>query len=138
MAEKNFKEAYKLNATNCEAPFYLGKIYTRYLQWEKSGTYFEKAALCNFDKEKALEKKIEEIEKSAFSEERKKRLISMKKIQLKKRILTKATLFYNAAAGYFNAGMKRQALRLAQQAAFHSSIKDKAEELIRQIKNQDI
>ena len=138
VAEKNFKEAYKLNATNCEAPFYLGKIYTRYLQWEKSGTYFEKAALCNFDKEKALEKKIEEIEKSAFSEERKKRLISMKKIQLKKRILTKATLFYNAAAGYFNAGMKRQALRLAQQAAFHSSIKDKAEELIRKIKDQDL
>jgi tetratricopeptide (TPR) repeat protein len=138
VAEKNLKEAYKLNATNCEAPFYLGKIYTRYQQWEKSGTYFEKAALCNFDKEKTLEKRIEEIEKSAFSEGRKKRLISMKKIQLKKRILTKATLFYNAAAGYFNAGMKRQALRLAQQAAFHSSIKDKAEELIRNIKNQDL
>ncbi len=62
----------------------------------------------------------------------------MKKVQLKKTILTKSTLFYNAAAGYFNAGMKRQALNLAQQAALNSSIKDKAEELIKKIKEQDL
>ncbi len=62
VSEKNLKEAYKLDATNCEAPFYLGKIYARYQQWEKSGTYFERAALNNFNKENILEKKIEEIE----------------------------------------------------------------------------
>jgi len=41
------------------------------LQWtEKSGNHFEKVALCNSGKEKAPEEKIEEIEKSAFSEGR--------------------------------------------------------------------
>jgi len=59
---------------------------------------------------------------------------------LKKTVLTKATFFYNAAAGYFNAGMKEQAPNLAQKATLHSALKEKAEELILKIKelNQDL
>ena len=140
VAEENLKEALKLDRSDCEASYYLGKIYAVYQDWKESGIYFEKAALCNEGKEKKLEDKIKEIENSDFSEERKVRLIKKKRIQLRKTILTKATFFYNAAAGYFNAGKKEQALSLAQKATLHSALKKKAEELILKIKqlNQDL
>lgn len=138
VAEENLKEALELDCSNCEAAYYLGKVYAVYQDWKKSGVHFEKAALCNEEKE--LEDKIKEIENSDFPEERKERLIKKKRIQLKKTVLTKATFFYNAAAGYFNAGMKEQALSLAQKATLHSALKEKAEELILKIKqlNQDL
>jgi len=140
VAEENLKEALKLDPSNCEASYYLGKVYAAYQYWKESGVYFEKAALCNQGEEKALEDKIKKIENSDFSEERKDRLIKKKRIQLRKTILTKATFFYNAAAGYFNAGMKEQALNLAQKATLHSALKEKAEELIFKIKqlNKDL
>jgi len=134
VAEKNFQEALRLDPNNCEAAFYLGKIYADRQEWAKSGEYYEKAALCQRGKELALERNLAEIEDSGFSEERKQKLISKKKAQLKKTILTKATFFYNAAAGYFNAGMNEQALELAEQALHHSALKEKAEELIQEIK----
>ena len=140
VAEKNLKEALELDLSNCEASYYLGKVYTVYQDWKESGIYFEKAAFCNEGEEKKLEDKIKEIENSDFSEERKVRFIKKKRIQLRKTVLTKATFFYNAAAGYFNAGMKEQALSLAQKAILHSAFKEKAEELILKIKqlNQDL
>jgi tetratricopeptide (TPR) repeat protein len=136
VAEKNFQEALRLNPNNCEAAFYLGKIYADRQEWAKSGEYYEKAALCQRGKELALERNIAEIEDSGFSEERKQKKIAKKKAQLKKTILTKATFFYNAAAGYFNAGMNDQALELAEQALLHSALKEKAEELIKEIKQR--
>lgn len=140
VAEENLKEALELDRSNCEASYYLGKVYAVYQDWKESGIYFEKAALCNEGKEKKLEDKIKEIENSDFSEERKVRLIKKKRIQLKKTVITKATFFYNAAAGYFNTGMKEQALSLAQKATLHSALKEKAEELILKIKqlNKDL
>ena len=136
VAEKNFQEALRLDPNNCEAAFYLGKIYADREEWAKSGEYYEKAALCQRGKELALERNLAEIEDSAFSEERKKIKIAKKKAQLKKTILTKATFFYNAAAGYFNAGMTEQALELAEQALEHSALREKAEELIQEIKQR--
>ncbi|MDH4221067.1 MAG: hypothetical protein OEW23_20105, partial [Candidatus Aminicenantes bacterium] len=47
-----------------------------------------------------------------------------------------ATFFYNAAAGYFNAEMDDQALKLAEQATSHITLKQKAEELILKIKER--
>jgi len=75
------------------------------LKENKGATQDEKAAFCNEAEEKNLENKIKKIENSDFSEERKARLIKKKRIQLKKTVLTKATFFYNAAAGYLK---KRQ------------------------------
>ncbi len=134
IAEKNFLEALKLDFDNFEASYYLGKIYAAKQEWEKSGKYYESASLCQYRREKATERKITEIENSDFSEERKHKLISKKKFQLRKNVLTKATCFYNAAAGYFNAGKNEEALKLAEQALSHSVLKEKAEELIVQIK----
>jgi tetratricopeptide (TPR) repeat protein len=136
-AEKNFIEAMKLDFDNFEASYYLGKIYAAKQEWEKSGKYYESASLCQYRREKATERKITEIENSDFSEERKNKLLSKKKFQLKKTVLTKATCFYNAAAGYFNAGRNDQALKLAEQALSHSALKEKAGELIAEIKDRN-
>ena len=136
IAEKNFHEALKLDPNNCEAAFYLGKISGERQEWARSGEYYERAALCHNGKELSLERKIAEIEGSDFSQERKQKMIAKKKVQLKKTILTKATFFYNAAAGYFNAGMDDQALKLAEKASSHNALKQKAEELILKIKER--
>lgn len=136
VAETNFKESLKLDPNNCEAAFYLGKIFGDRQEWARSGEYYERAALCHYGKELALERKIAEIEGSDFSEERKQKMIAKKKVQLKNTILTKATFFYNAAAGYFNAEMDDQALKLAEQATSHITLKQKAEELILKIKER--
>ena len=137
IAEKNFQEAFRLDPNNCEAAFYLGKIYAERQEWAESGEYYEIAAICQYGKELALERNLAEIEESDFSVERKQKMIAKKKIILKKTILTKATFFYNAAAGYFNARMNEQALRLAEKALSHIAFKEKAEELIREIKKKD-
>lgn len=136
IAEKNFLDALKLDFNNCEASYYLGQLYAVKKKWKKSGEYYEMAAISQFRKEKATGRKIAEIEDSDFLEERKSKMLSKKKIQLRKTILTKATFFYNAAAGYINAGMNEQALKLAEQALFHSAFKEKAEELIVEIKER--
>lgn len=133
-AEKSFKEALRFGRSNCEANFYLGKIYTQRQDWKNSGLYFEKAAYCNEGTEKALEEKLNEIRTSSLSEERKTKLLLKKERQLKKTVLTKATAFYNAAAGYFNSGFKEKAMLCAEKAALHSAFKQKAEELVMRVK----
>lgn len=133
-AEKNFDEALKLNPANSEAHFYTGSIHARKKDWKNSGLSYGRAAHCYERAEKALEERIKEIEESSFSEERKEKLVARKKAQLRKTALTKATSFYNGAAGCFNAGMKEEALHFARQAALHSSLKEKAEELSNKIK----
>jgi hypothetical protein len=44
--------------------------------------------------------------------------------------LTKATSWYNAAAGFYNAGFPNKALQLAEKAASHSALKEKADDLL--------
>lgn len=133
-AEKDFQEAIKLNSPSCEPVFYLGKINGRWESWEKSALYFEQASRCYQGQENSLLQKIDEIENSSLSENRKKRHILKKKIQIVRTRLTKATSLYNAAAGYFNAGKKEKALILAQKASLIDSFRIKAEELIKRIK----
>lgn len=130
VAEENLKKAIKLGDAGCDASYYLGKVYVKKQEWKNSGDYFGGAALCYESIEKALNKKIEEIKTSAFAEERKKKHILRKTIQLRKTILTKATCFYNAAAGFYNAGIKKAALAFAERATSHPFFKQKAGELI--------
>ena len=105
-SEKNFLKAYKLDTLSGDPPYYLGKIRAKKADWINSGAYFETAGR-NFERsELSIQKKIKEIEKSSFAEERKKMHISQKQNQLKKMQLTKATALYNAAAGFYNGGMK--------------------------------
>jgi tetratricopeptide (TPR) repeat protein len=133
-SEEHFKKALWMNAGDCEASFYMGKISGIMEDWEQSGIHFENAAICNAGMERALKEKIQELEESSLSPGRKERHITRKKIQLIKVQVTKATAFFNAAAGYYNAGKTEKALSLAENSRENKTIKPKAEELISQIK----
>lgn len=136
-AEENLSSAIRLNPMNCEALYFLGRTYSATEAWERSGHFFERASACYEKNEQALEEKIKEIQTSPLSEDRRKRLIARKRIQLKKTQLTKATARYNAAAGYYNTGLIEKALSLAEKAAMHPALKASAEDLVRKIKKQE-
>lgn len=134
-AEREFKEALKLNPGYCEASYYLGNIYAKRDNWKISGEHFQASAQCSQRQETAIRNKIQEIENSSFAEERKQKHLNKKKLQLVSIRLSKATASYNAAAIYFNAKMYKQALSLAQEAAKHPNFKKQAEELIMSIRH---
>ena len=133
-SEEQFKKSLWINKGDCEASFYMGKIFSLRNNWEQSGIHFENAALCNAGMERALQEKIKELEDSALAPSRKEKLFIKKKIQMKKVRLTKATAYYNAAAGYFNAGQGKKALELALNVKDSKTLKPKVEELIKKIK----
>ncbi len=133
-SEEQFKKALWINPGDCEASFYMGKIFTLRTNWEQSGIHFENAALCNAGMERALQEKIKELEDSSLIASRKEKLFIKKKIQMKKVQVIKATAYYNAAAVYFNAGQGKKALDLALNAIDNKTLKSKVEELINKIK----
>ncbi|MDH7512442.1 MAG: tetratricopeptide repeat protein [Clostridiales bacterium] len=133
-AEKDLKEALEYNPANSEALFNLGSLYAGKEDWQNSGAYFGKAAFAFETDERALRAKIAEAEKSALSPERKEKFLRKKRVQLERTAISRATAFYNAAAGYLNAGQKPKALEMATKAADHPSFKEKAEELISRVK----
>lgn len=129
-AEKNLLEANKQDASNGDPSYYLGKIKNIQEDWLNSGAYFELASSRYEIKENMIQEKINAIKDSEFSEERKKKHLARKMSQLRKIQLTKATAWYNAAAGFYNAGYQKKARQLADKAATHNALKDKAEELL--------
>jgi len=136
-AEKEFIEALKYNGANTEALFGLGALSARKEKWKESGGFYETAAMVLEKNEAALADKINQIRKSSFSDERKARLLAKKEQQLKINQATKATALYDGAASYFNAAapdLKAKAAAMATRAAAHPQLKEKAEELIRKIK----
>jgi len=135
-AEENLKQAYKINSSNGDSPYYLGKIKSIQEDWLAAGSYFERAGVVYEQNESSIRRKMEEIKGSSFSEQRKKNLISHKARQLQKTILSKVTAWYNAAAGYYNADKKEKAVQMAEKAAAHPAFKEKAEELIELMKKQ--
>lgn len=133
-AEKNLKESNKLDASIGDSFYYLGKIKNIQRDWLNAGAYFDSASSRYAIQENEILKKMKEIEESEFSEERKKKHLARKTSQLKKIRITKATSWYNAAAGFYNAGYPEKALQLAIKAASHNALKEKAEELLNLMK----
>jgi len=133
-AEKDFLEALRYHPANSEVLFNLGRLYAGKEDWPNAGPYFEKAAFAFENEGRSLEDKIAQVEKSTLAPERKDRLLKKKKSQLERTLLTRATAFYNAAAGYFNAGQEYKALEMSTRSAEHPAFKQKAEELASGIK----
>jgi tetratricopeptide (TPR) repeat protein len=133
-AEKNLLEANKQDDSNGDPSYYLGKIKNTQEDWLNSGAYFELASRRYGIKEEMIQERIEAIKDSDFSEERKKKHLARKANQLRKIQLTKATAWYNAAAGFYNAGFPDKARLLAEKAVSHDALKDKAEELLQLMK----
>ncbi len=134
-AEKDFQESLQYNAANTEALFGLGTVASMQKRWEDAGRFYGEAGRAFESGEAALRRKIEEINRSALSGERKARLVRSREAQLERTRLSEATAYYDAAAAYLNAGAKDKALACAAKAAGHPALKDKVEELLRSIKN---
>jgi tetratricopeptide (TPR) repeat protein len=133
-AEMEFLEAVRYNPANSQALFNLGALYARNGDWADSGLYFEKAGFAFESESRTLQDKIAQVLYSSLAQERKDRLLQKRKSQLDKTLLSRATGFYNAAAGYFNAGQKFKALEMAARSAEHPAFKEKAGELTSGIK----
>jgi tetratricopeptide (TPR) repeat protein len=133
-AEKDFTESLKYDPVNTESLFGLGTIHTRRTNWVLAGEYFEKAGTAYAAEKATLLAAVREIEASPLAEERKARLVQRKKSQIERVGFTEATSFYNAAAAYFNAGLKGKAELSAERALAHPEVKDKAEEILRSIR----
>jgi tetratricopeptide (TPR) repeat protein len=133
-AEKDFKEALRYKPANSDVLYNLGSLFVRKEDWPNSGLYFEKAGFAFDNEERDLRDKIAQVEGSPLAPDRKERLIRKRRARLERALLSEATAFYNAAAGYFNAGQKYKALELAARSAGHPALKEKAEELMSGIK----
>jgi tetratricopeptide (TPR) repeat protein len=132
-AEKEFLESCKYGG-NTEALFGLGKVYAQKQKWLDSGLFFQQATVAVGQSQTLMTERIRQIKASSLSEERKARMIAKKEQQLKVLEATKATGYYDAAAGYLNAGRRTEALAMAEKAAAHPQFKDLADQLIKKIK----
>jgi tetratricopeptide (TPR) repeat protein len=135
-AEKDLREALNIEPSASDAAYYLGRLYADLKDWMNSGIYFAGAALSFEDKERSMEKKIEEIEASEMPPERRARLVTKKRVQILAVQATKATCQYNGAAGFHNAGAFERAIDLARLAAAHPAFAEKAAELIKLIRDR--
>jgi len=133
-AEKELQEALKYAPASSDVLYNLGGLYARKDDWPNSGLYFEKAGFAFESEGETLRGKILEVEKSTLAPRRKESLINKRRARLERTLLSRATSFYNAAAGYFNAGQKYKALEMATRSAEHPAFKEKAEELASGIK----
>jgi tetratricopeptide (TPR) repeat protein len=133
-AEKEFQEALKHAPSSSDVLYNLGGIHARKEDWSNSGLYFEKAGFAFENEGEALKQKIREVEKSTLAPRRKESLINKRRVRLERTLLSRATAFYNAAAGYFNADQKYKALEMATRSAEHAAFKQKADELALGIK----
>lgn len=114
--------------------FNLGNVYAKKGEWENSGQYFEKAGETYETLENFVKRRIERIRNSSISEERKNKILHKLEKKLRKFSFLKATSFYNASAGFFNAGKKDKALILAKRAMKHPAFIEKAKNIISKIK----
>ena len=135
-AEKDLREALDIEPSDSDAAYYLGKLYADLKDWMNSGIYFAGAALSLEDKERGMEKRIEEIEASEMTPERRARLVAKKRAQILSVQATKATCQYNGAAGFHNAGAFERALDLARLAAAHPAFAERAAELLKLIRDR--
>lgn len=133
-AEKDFQEALRYDPASSDVLYNLGDLSARKEDWPNSGLYFEKAGFAFENEGRTLREKIVQVEGSPLAPERKERLVRKKRARLERLLLSRATAFYNAAAGYFNTGQKYKALEMATRSVEHPALKEKAEELIAGIK----
>ena len=130
-AEKDFRESLQYNAQNSEALFGLGTICAKKERWPESGQWYEKALAAFEAGERTLRGRVQEIERSLLSPERKERLLRRKNAQIQAVLLSRASACYGAALSWLEAGDGAKAKELALKAAEHPSYKAKSEEILK-------
>jgi tetratricopeptide (TPR) repeat protein len=132
-AEKEFIESLRFNGRNIKAILGLGQVYAQKQKWLESVLFYSHAAKVAMQRESEVAEYIKQIKNSTLAEERKARLVAKKEQQCKILETAKATGYINAAAGYFNAGRREQALEMAEKAAY-PHFKKAAEQALKRIK----
>jgi len=133
-AEKDFMESLVYDPANTEALSGLGTLHARRARWPMAAEFYEKAGRAYAAEGEALAAVIEGLRASALAPERKARLVQRRTSQLERVRFENATADYNAAAAYFNAGNAGKALETAAKAAAHPALREKAEEILRNIR----
>ncbi len=133
-AEKDFQESLRLSPSLPEPLFGLGTIHTKRANWRSAAGFFERAGGAFEAEGTALLAVIEEVRHAALGEDRKTRLIRKRESELEHVRLSAATAYYSAAAAYFNAGLREEAVGPAEKAAAHPTLKEKAEEILRALR----
>lgn len=129
-AEKDLLVALEDNGADPEAMFNLGKVYALKSRWLDSATIYRTAGFVYGENAKSLTAKMAEVRESRLSEARKARLLRRKELQVRQAEVSRATSFFNAAAGFANSGNFIPALASAQDAAVHPAMAERAGELI--------
>jgi tetratricopeptide (TPR) repeat protein len=136
-ADRDFNESLVHNPANPTALFGLGNIRARQGRFAEAAGFYERAGDIFNRTAAALEAKLAEISGSPLEPGRKEALARRKEAQLEKARLSAATAHYDAAAMLVNHGERGQkALALAEKAAAHPALKDKAAELLRSLEKK--
>ena len=133
-AEKEFIESLRYNGRNINAILGLGQVYSQKQKWLESALFYSNAAKLALQRENEVAEYINQIKTSTLAEERKARMVAKKEQRVKNLEEIKAGAYCNAASGYLNAGLKGQALEMAEKAASHPQFKEAAEQIIKKIK----
>ncbi len=133
-ARREFEEAVRRNANDCDAAFYLGRVHVLQSRWPETGSTFSGAASCY---EAAVERLSGEIERLAtddsMTEERRARMRARREDERRAADRQRAACFYNAALGYFNDKVMGEARTYAEYASAHPDFSDRAAALLLRI-----
>lgn len=135
-AERDLQESLKFNQADAQVMFNLGNVYALQSRWLDSAVVYRTSGFVFGENAKSLTAKIAEVRESGLSEARKARLLRKKELQRRQAEVSRATAFFNAAAGYANSGNAVLALASAQDAAVHPAMAARAKELIAEIRKR--
>ncbi|HXH05083.1 MAG TPA: tetratricopeptide repeat protein [Vicinamibacterales bacterium] len=132
-ARASFVQALASNPNLCETAFHLGRLEAEQHAWEVGARAFADAAGCYERAEAEVRRRLEETDRSALPDDRRAALRARRERQIDAAQLQRATAAYNAAAGYFNAGRRAEAVVHARAALVHPSMRADAERLLARI-----
>jgi tetratricopeptide (TPR) repeat protein len=136
-ADRDFNESLVYNPANSASLFGLGNVRARQGRFAEAAGFYERAGDVFSRTAAALEARLAEVRGSALEPGRKEALARRKEAQLEKARLSAATAYYDAAAMLVNHGERGQkSLALAEKAAAHPALKDKAAELLRAVEKK--
>jgi tetratricopeptide (TPR) repeat protein len=118
--------AFKLDPTNCEAPWTEGLVHVEKQTWEMSGQRFAQATRCFAATADEARREIADTQASNYSEAVKTRRIGGAQKRLDGAEHRGAQSAYNAASSYVRIGQKAEALLFIDLAAVHPLMKEKA------------
>ena len=133
-AEREFRTAIEHFAgrqvKDCESGYLLASVLVMQKKWTEGGQRFTEAVPCYVSSEQAAHRKIDEINASALTADRKARLVAGKEKLIAALQSLQARAAYNGAVAYANLGDKERARPLAERATQHPDMAEQAQKLL--------